>query len=445
MLAVLCLGLMAGSAGAASPETNAVLAGFGDLEWIAGINAQDATNTNQSEWLPEYEGALATEVNLSEPHSAMADLSGNVYIADKNAHAIRRITRDGRIHTVAGTNVAGFNGDGPALTRQLSGPQHCYPMPDGSFYIMDTGNQRIRKVSVSGQMTTVIAENSGMSRGMWVKRDESVIYYCSNTAVKRWAPALGTGGGVVISSGFSELGNLDVTLNGDVYVTDRGAVDTDPTAGKVFRLVPATGAWTRVLVAGAGGGANSGPAANGTPATTVGLVGVRGIAFHPAGGYFLATHRGGDIWYVDSAGEIQMAVRGDNGNTHTTAPQALPVTANSIAEPRAVSVAPNGDLLMATNDAGFIRRARYIGPVPEPAALTLTRPVTPGGLVKLTWTPPAGPWFRLESTADPATELWTPRQVAAGTGALIQWTESATTAAQPRQSYRLRQFRAWPN
>jgi hypothetical protein len=172
---------------------------------------------------------------------------------------------------------------------------------------------------------------------------------------------------------------------------------------------------------------------------------VRGIAFHPAGGYFLATHKGGDIWYVDRAGEIQMVVRGDSANTHTTASVALPVTFNAIAEPRFVSVAPNGDLLLATNDAGFIRRARYLGPGPVLPPVSITRPNTAGGAVKLIWTPPAGSWYRLESTADPASDLWTSRQVAAGTGAPVEWTEALGAATQKRQFYRLILFRAWPN
>jgi len=445
VLALVCLA--SGTRTMASLEADAVMENYGPLEWMAGINAQDPTNTNQSEWDSSYEGQPATEVNLSEPHSAMGDLSGNIYVADKNAHAIRRIGPDGLIHTVAGTNTAGYNGDGPATARQLNNPQNAYPMPDGSFYILDTGNQRIRRVDAAGQMTTVVVETAGLSRGLWVKRDGSVIYYCTNTAVKRWMPALGTGPGAVISNGFSELGNLDVAANGDVYVTDRGANTGDATAGKVFRIAPgsAAGTWTRQLVAGVGGAADSGISASRTSALAAGLVGVRGIAFHPAGGYFLATHKGGDIWYVDRAGEIQMIVRGDSANTHTTASVALPVTFNAIAEPRFVSVAPNGDLLMATNDAGFIRRARYLGPVPAVPPVSIARPSTAGGAVKLSWTPPSGSWYRLESTADPATGIWTSRQIAAGTGVSVQWTESLGAAFQKPQFYRLILFRTWPN
>ena len=100
---------------------------------------------------------------------------------------------------------------------------------------------------------------------------------------------------------------------------------------------------------------------------------------------------------------------------------------------------------MATNDAGFIRRARYLGPVPAALNVTVSPPTTAGGAVRLSWMPPAGTWYRLESTEHPATDFWTPRQIAAGTGAAVQFTESAVSGTRKRQFYRLRQFRAWPN
>lgn len=439
---------MRGGVARASVESDAVLAQYGDLEWIGGLNMEELNNG--SGWLPEYEGLLATEVNLSEPHSAMGDLSGNVLVADKNANAIRRIDRAGVIHTVAGTGTAGSNGDGPATERHLNGPQNAYPMPDGSFYILDTGNRKIRHVSAAGQMTTVMEENNGLSRGLWVKRDHSLIYYCTNTALKRWTPSMGTSPGTVMADNFSELGNIDVAENGDIYLTDRGAVSTDPTFSKVFRIIPtATPAtWVPVVVAGTGGTTDSGPASSGLPATSVGIRGVRGIAFHPAGGYFLATHKGGDVWYVDKAGIITMVIRGDDANANAPAnlPRPLPaVSSNVISELRFVSVALNGDLLIATNDSGYILRARYKGPLPAVPALTVTPPAVVGGPVRLEWTQSTGGWHRLESTTDPAVENWRVDAVGSGVGYPQSWTDPIGVSAQPRRFYRLRAFRAWPN
>ena len=90
------------------------------LTTIAGKGEMD--NNGIDEWLEEYEGGPAIDAELSRPHFAMADSSGNVYIADKEGHAIRKVSPDGIITTVAGTNSAGYNGDGPATECQLSSP-----------------------------------------------------------------------------------------------------------------------------------------------------------------------------------------------------------------------------------------------------------------------------------------------------------------------------------
>ena len=76
---------------------------YGVLTTIAGLGGpQDVNN-----WRPEYEGGPATAAVLSGPHMAMADRAGFIYIADKDAHAIRKILHDGTIVTVAGTSAPG--------------------------------------------------------------------------------------------------------------------------------------------------------------------------------------------------------------------------------------------------------------------------------------------------------------------------------------------------
>ena len=80
------------------------------LSTIAGLGGIDDKGVNG--WKSEYEGGDALKAELSRPHFAMADINGIIYIADKDAQAIRKITTDGKIHTVAGTGVSGFDGDG---------------------------------------------------------------------------------------------------------------------------------------------------------------------------------------------------------------------------------------------------------------------------------------------------------------------------------------------
>jgi len=76
----------------------------------------------------------------------MADDASNVFIVDKDSHSVLQITLDGRIHTVAGTHVPGFDGDGPApaTSLELYQPNGLYVHGDGTFFILDTGKARVR-------------------------------------------------------------------------------------------------------------------------------------------------------------------------------------------------------------------------------------------------------------------------------------------------------------
>src|SRR6185503_10423970 len=81
---------------------------------------------------------------------------GSLYIADNLNNRIRRVAPDGIITTVAGPGVPAFGGDGgPATAAQLNLPQDVAVGPDGSLYIADTHNYRIRRVGPDGIISTV--------------------------------------------------------------------------------------------------------------------------------------------------------------------------------------------------------------------------------------------------------------------------------------------------
>ena len=118
---------------------------YGLLSTIAGSGASNCTPCN--DWQSSFEGGPATNAALSHPHIAMADRAGNIYIPDKEADAIRKVTPDGTITTVAGTGPSGFSGDGgPATLARLSWPRGIAVDPAGNLLIADTANHRVRKV-----------------------------------------------------------------------------------------------------------------------------------------------------------------------------------------------------------------------------------------------------------------------------------------------------------
>jgi sugar lactone lactonase YvrE len=102
------------------------------------------------------DGGQATEAHLHWPSGLAVAPDGTLYIADTDNHRIRRIDTDGTITTVAGTGEEGFTSDGVAATdAALHGPQAVAVDPDGIVYIADTGNHRIRRIDTDGTITTV--------------------------------------------------------------------------------------------------------------------------------------------------------------------------------------------------------------------------------------------------------------------------------------------------
>ncbi len=95
------------------------------------------------------DGGLATAARLNFPEAVHLVPNGDVYIANTASHVIRRVrTGSGIITTIAGTGVAGFSGDGgPAIAAQLRTPRGLAIAPSGVYYIADKDNNRIRRVA----------------------------------------------------------------------------------------------------------------------------------------------------------------------------------------------------------------------------------------------------------------------------------------------------------
>lgn len=107
-------------------------------------------------WGSEGDGGLATDAQITRPQDMAFGPDGNLYIADSFSNRIRRIGSDGVITTVAGSGERGFSGDGGLATEaKLDSPHGISLGSDGSLYIADTHNHRIRRVSPDGFISTV--------------------------------------------------------------------------------------------------------------------------------------------------------------------------------------------------------------------------------------------------------------------------------------------------
>lgn len=378
-----------------------------------------------------YEGALASTVPLSNPHMAQADAYGNIYIADKASHSVLKITTDGHIHTFAGTHAAGFNGDGPApaTSLQLFSPNGLFVFPDGTVWLLDPGNHRIRRVTPDGVMTTVVNDPEPnwypSGRALWVSPDQQLIYYTNEFApvppsiiadgacLKKWTPA----GGIEVicqkSVGFRNPANCAVNpVDGKLYLTDRAEEDTTKLATGLWRI-DGIDARTRMT------GPPTAPlAADGQLAANSFVEQPRGIAFLPNGAYFLCTHKAiagstntGDIWYVDSAGVLHRYLHGRGSRDYYNLTSSLhpPLTGLApngqewISQPRAVALAPNGSLLVVCNDSGYVFRVNSL--VPHlPADLHSTHFGADG--LRLNWSGLFGRGYLIQRTGSLASPSW---------------------------------------
>jgi RHS repeat-associated protein len=209
------------------------------------------------------DGGPATQALLDCPYGVVFAPDGSLYVSDAcaphNGDRIRRVDPNGIITTVAGNGTRGFSGDGgPATQAQLDSPHDLALGPDGSLYIMDEGNHRVRKVGTDGIITTVAGSGSincnaadvgdgGLateamvgSGAIAVGQDGSLYIndgYCTSRLRKVNPAGIittinngGTGGAITYGEGVpleqADIGRLDVALSpaGALYFAGRSGV-----------------------------------------------------------------------------------------------------------------------------------------------------------------------------------------------------------------------------
>jgi len=270
---------------------------------------------------PFVEGGLATEVSI-RPRGLAIGPDGSIYFNSYDNY-VRRVSPEGRVFTVAGTGTSGFSGDGgPATQAQLGGSYDVAVGPDGSVYIPEWGNNRVRRVGPNGIIHTIAGNGSkeysgdggpatqaGIGPSSVAVAPDGSLYIADrkNYRVRRVGPD-----GIITTVAGKGLGNLNL-INEGVPATDEFILPEDVAIGpdgSLYMVMYTTHRIRRVgldgiimTVAGSGpiglyGGGFDG---DGGPAAAALLKIPIDMTFGPDGSYYIADRSNCRVRRVRSA------------------------------------------------------------------------------------------------------------------------------------------------
>lgn len=277
------------------------------------------------------DGGPATDAYLSAPIDVVVGPDGALYIADRLDHRIRRVDANGTITTVAGNGVAGFGGDGgPATLAQLDAPYGIAFARDGSLYIADTGNNRIRKVDQAGMISTVAGTGAAGFDALE---------------------------GPAISEPLFQPSGVAVGLDGGLYIADSG--------NNVIREVTPDGRLIYVA-----GNHSSGYSGDGGPAKLAALSSPVAVIAAQDGTLYISDLGNNRIRKIGADGNIS-TFTGDGLSGYTG--DGLLATQARLAQPRNIALADDGSLYIADSGNHRIRKV-----APDGYIITIAGDGVPG-------------------------------------------------------------------
>ena len=308
------------------------------------------------------DGGPAIEAQLNCPTGITADAEGNIYVADRNNHSIRKVDVNGIITTVAGNGTSGYSGDGGLSTQaQLRYPRDVDIDAAGNMYIVDTDNYCIRKVDVDGIITTVagngISDYSGdggpaTEASLVGPYDIAIDAYGNLYIIDYNGEMLFGGIRKVAPEGIIETisplpfpsSGIALDASGNIYVSD--------TISHIIWKGDISGAVTPVA-----GNGTRGYIGDGGPATEAQLNYPTGITVDPMGNIYFVDGGNECIRKVNPSGIIT-TVAGQGAYGYSS--DGVPVDAVHFSQPSDVAVDDSGKLYTAYTWNHFVAK---IGPL----------------------------------------------------------------------------------
>ena len=213
------------------------------------------------------DGGPAINAQLDGPTALAADSAGNVYIAEGGGH-IRKVSTDGGISTIAGSGVChggcfanGAGDGGPATAAQLFSPWQIAVDSEGNVYFAEWGTPRLRKISTSGIVTTVVGNGTSGFSG---------------------------DSGPATSAMIGEIWGLTIDNAGSIYISDNiGGDDYAPDAVRVRKVTPDG---IIATIAGTGAPGESPDTGDGGPAIRAQIRVAGALAVDSAGNLYISDY-----------------------------------------------------------------------------------------------------------------------------------------------------------
>ena len=188
-----------------------------------------------------YAEGTGAAAQFAQPYNVAVDKDGNVYVADTNNHSIRKITASGETTTLAGGTQGSADGTGAAA--QFNYPYGVTVGSDGNIYVADTHNHKVRKITPGGVVSTFAGSTGGYNDATGtdaqfyyltgIAADQNGNLYVAdkdNNKIRKITSAgvvttlAGSTGGYAEGTGtaaqFSSPYNVAVDATGNVYVAD---------------------------------------------------------------------------------------------------------------------------------------------------------------------------------------------------------------------------------
>ena len=307
---------------------------------------------------------------VSYPASMAVDAYGNVIVADRSNHRVRRIYTNWTMETLAGTGVSGYTGDGgQASFARLSFPTSVAIAPDATLYISDQGNHVVRRVAPNGTITTVAGTGSAGNgptgpatscalnspEGLAVVGRDLYIADRENNFLRR----LNLDTGLIVNvvgngangAGAENVGALLTPLSlprGIAWDAAHGRIlIAASSASQVRQYFPGT-----ELVSSAAGTGVFGDTGDGGPATAAQLMQPYDVAARPDGSFYICDRQASVIRRVDQSGTISRVAGTGTAGYYGDKGYPLGTMLNS---PDGIAVNAAGDLFIADRKNQRIR------------------------------------------------------------------------------------------